>query len=130
MAMTDEKDPLRRLLLDAAEIDRAALAEALAERVGIDTKTGRIALLPGYATLNSRQKALAVVLAAKAAFLLEIRENEAISASELTSSSGLPSGTAGPSLRELNQRGLAAQTKDRAYYVPNARLKAAIEALG
>jgi len=128
--MVDEKDPLRSLLLDAAEIDRAALAEALTERVGIDTKTGRIVPLPGYWNLNSRQKVLSVVLAAKAVHLLQLRENEAIPTHEVVTSSGLPRGTVAPSLKDLRERGLVSQTQDRSYYVPNARLKAAIEALG
>ena len=42
--MNEEKDPLSELLLDANEVDRTALAEALKSILGIDNKTGFLIL--------------------------------------------------------------------------------------
>ncbi len=122
-------DPLAMLLLDAAEVDRALLAEALSDRVGIDSKSGRIVPLPGYAALNARQKVLVILLAAKAASLLGVRDTEVMPAQDVIATSGLPRGTVAPKLKELRDGGLVGQDTDRAYYVPNGLLQRAIQQL-
>jgi hypothetical protein len=117
------EDPLGKLLLDATEADRAVIASALNDRVGIDATSGRAVLLPGYAAMNARQKVLAVLLAAKAAHLLGLRDGEPIATLEIVATSGLPRGTVAPKLKELRETHLVGQSRDRAYYVPNAVLQ-------
>jgi len=117
------KDPLSKLLLDATEADRALIASALNERVGIDASSGRIVLLPGYAAMKARQKVLAVLLAAKAAHLLGLRDGEPIAMQDIVATSGLPRGTVAPKLKELRETHLVGQASDRSYYVPNAVLQ-------
>jgi hypothetical protein len=126
----ENEDPLSQLLLDAGEVDRGVLATALSDRIGIDSKSGRIVILPGYSPLNTRQKVLVILLAAKAASLLGIRDSEFMGTQEVIGTSGLPQGTVRPKLKELREAGLAAQGTDRAYYVPSARLRRAVEQLG
>ena len=117
------EDPLSKLLLDATEADRALIASALNERVGIDATSGRVVLLPGYAAMNARQKVLAILLAAKAAHLLGLRDGESIATLDIVATSGLPRGTVAPKLKELREAHLVGQSPDRAYYVPNAVLQ-------
>ena len=116
-------DPLERLVLDATEADRATIADVLSDRVGIDRSSGRIVLLPGYSPLNARSKVLLVLLAAKAAHLLGLRESELLRTQEVVMVSGLPPGTVAPKLKELREDRVVAQGADRAYYVPNALLQ-------
>jgi hypothetical protein len=123
------EDPLSKLLLDATEADRALIAGALTDRVGIDGSSGRIVLLPGYGAMNARQKVLTVLLAAKAAHLLGLRDTELISVLETVATSGLPRGTVAPKLKELRESRLVGQGTDRAYYVPNALLQRVVEEL-
>ena len=125
----EQPDPLRGLLLDAAEVDRAMLAEVLADRIGIDGTSGRLVLLPVYAGLNARQKVLCVLLAARAAHLLELRDGDMMTTKEIVATSGLPHGTAAPRLKELREYRLVDQTPNKAYFIPNAFLQRVVEDL-
>ena len=116
------EDPLRELLVDAAEVDRRQIATTLKGRVGIDSKTGRLQLLPGYNQLDARRKVLAVLLARKAAFLLEITDDDALTNKEVTEITGLAAGTAAPSLKSLRELRLVSQGDGKAYFIPNAHL--------
>ena len=120
-------DPLRSLLVDAAEVDRQAIAEVLAGRVAIDGKTGRTVLAPGYATLDSARKVLTILVARKAAHLLDLIESEATSNTEIVRLSGLPPGTAAPNLKRFRELHLVGQDDKKAYYVPNAQLREVID---
>jgi len=115
--------------LDAAEVDRAMLAEALADRIGIDGTSGRLVLLPGYSGLNTRQKVLCILLAAKAAHLLEVRDGDMMTTKEIVATSGLPHGTVAPRLKELRENHLVDQATDKAYFIPNAFLQRVVEDL-
>lgn len=121
-----DTDPLRELLVDASKVDRQAIADTLKERIAIDPTSGRLVLLPGYQALDARRKVLAILLARKAAVLLEVVDSEALANKEITELSGLASGTAAPSVRSLKELRLVGQGEDRAYFIPNARLLDAI----
>lgn len=123
--MTDD-DPLRELLLDAAEVDRTAIAGALKGRIGIDSKSGRLVLSPGFNSLDSRRKVLAVLLARKAAHLLKLADQETIGHRHIVEVSGLPSGTVAPALKSLREARLVAQDDAKAYYVPASQINAAV----
>lgn len=122
-------DPLEELLLDADEVDRAALARALAGVLGVDKKSGRIVLQPGFATLDTRRRALAYLLGAKVATLLGLRESEVVAPKELQGATGMPQGTVNPKLSQLNEQRLASKTKAGAYFVAGHQIPMAIEEL-
>jgi len=112
--------------VDAVKIDRQAIADALKERVAIDPNSGRLLLLRGYQGLDSRRKVLAILLARKAAMLLEVSDTEVLTNKEITSASGLAPGTAAPAVRRLKELRLVDQDDDKAYFIPNPRLLDAI----
>ena len=113
--MTD--DPLEALLLDADEVDRARLASALAGVLGLDTKTGRVVLKPGFAHLDVRRKILAFLLGQKVAVLLGKADNEQVAPKDLIGSTGMPSGSVHPALKDLREKRVVSVTNSGAYYV-------------
>lgn len=122
--------PLRELLVDATEVDRRAIVEVLKGKVSIDSKSGRPVLSPGFNALDARRKVLTVLLARKAANLLNLVNTEALTNKEVAELTGLPTGTAAPSLKSLKELRLVTQDANKAYYVPNAQLNNAIEFIG
>lgn len=122
-------DPLHALVLDAAEVDRAAIAGALKGRVGIDSKSGRVVLSPGFNALDARRKVVTILLARKAAHLLDLTDRETIGHREIVEASGLPSGTVAPSLKGLREARLVTQDDTKAYYVPSSQISAAVQLL-
>jgi hypothetical protein len=128
--MVDEanaEDPLRDLLVDATTVDRDAIGSVLKGRIGIDSSSGRPVLSPRYNELDARRKVLSVLLARKAAHLLNLADNEPLTNKEVVELSGLPPGTAAPSLKSLKELRLVSQDGTKAYYVPNTQLNSAIE---
>ena len=125
-----EADPLRSLLLDAGELDRARIATALRPYVGIDEKSGGVFPLPEYGELKAREKILAVLLATKVAHLLGVADTEAVSNRDLAPGTGLPPGTAAPTLKELREGRLVSQTRSGEYYLSAHQVTRAVEALG
>ena len=71
-------DPLRELIVDAAEVDRRAISELLSGLVSIDGASGRLIMSPGYAALDSSKKVLIALLGRKAAYLLDLPVSEAV----------------------------------------------------
>lgn len=122
-------DPLRELLADGVKIDRQAIADALKGRVAIDPNSSRILLLRGYQGLESRRKVLCILLARKAAVLLEVLDSELLTNKEITELSGLAPGTAAPAVRSLKELRLVDQDESKAYFIPDPRLLDAIEFL-
>lgn len=123
------EDPLRELLVDAGAVDRRQIAEALRGRIAIDSDTGRLVLTAGFSALDARRKIVAVLLARKAAVLLEASEQEALSNKEVTGITGLASGTAAPGLKSLRELRLVGQDTSKSYLIPNAHLADAIQFL-
>lgn len=119
-------DPLAELLVDADEVDRVALARALRNRIAIDKASARLVLADGYSSLNAKRKVLALLLAQKAARLLQIAHTETLSYKEVVAHSGIPEGTAAPALKGLKEAHLVTQDDSKAYYVPNASMLRAI----
>ena len=106
--MTND-DPLAELLVDADSIDKQALADVLKKRVAIDSKSGRLVPAEEYPSLGSRRKVLAMVLARKAAHLLRVVDSHGLSNKEIVEVTGLPRGTAAPSLKDLREGRYVAQ---------------------
>jgi hypothetical protein len=124
--MSDNKDPLKNLLLDADDVDRNRLAAALQDILGIDTKTGRIVLKPGFNQLTARKKMAAYLLGRKVALLLEKTQSETASVKEIQAETSLPRGTVGPKLRELAEARLISQTEAGEYYIGPTQISAVI----
>ncbi len=125
--MTDtNEDPLAELLVDAGEVDKVAVVDALRGKVAIDGKSGGLVLQPSYGKLDARRKVLAVLLARKAARLLGVLEEEAFTNKEVAEATGLAPGTAAPSLKSLRELRLVGQDKNKAYLIPNPQLLPAV----
>jgi len=122
-----EQDPLSDLLLDAAEVDRARLARALRDILGVDTESGCVVPKPGFSNLSTRNRVLAYLLGKKAAMLLGKAESEAVSPKDIPGETGMPSGTVYPKLKELREARLVSQTESSAYYVASHQI---LKALG
>ncbi len=121
-----EDDPLRELLVDATAVDRDAIVDVLKGRIAIDSKSGRLVLSPTYSELDARRKVLSILLARKAAYLLKLAGKEELENKEVAELTGLPPGTAAPSLKSLRELRLVSQDETKAYYIPNAQLSTAI----
>ena len=126
--MTWPKTPFLELLVDAAEMDRQKIAEALKGVIGID-KSGRVVPQAGFQPLSAHQKLLAFLLGRKAASLLDITDEEAITPGELSKQSGMPEGTVRPALRSLFDGHRVSQDVDKGYYLSPHQVATAIAQL-
>lgn len=119
-------DPLESLLIDAAEVDRAAIANTLRDLVAIDSATGNVVFRPS-ARLNSKQKILAYLLGRKVSRLLGKIDVEAVQPKTIISDTGLASGTVHPKLKELREERAVSQESDGAYWIAPFQLHHALE---
>jgi DNA-binding transcriptional ArsR family regulator len=123
------RDPLADLLLDASEVDRARLATALSDILGIDTTSGRVVLKPGFNRLSARNKLLAFLLGRKVAMLLGKAGSEEVAPKDISRETGIPSGTVNPKLKELREAHLVSQTNSSEYYVAPHQMLQALDEL-
>jgi hypothetical protein len=119
---------LEDLIVDEATFDRDVLGSALLPYLRI-AGDGTFRPTEKWSSLNRRNRILAVCLAAKAAHVLEKRSVEALTASEVGELSGVPGGTARPTLRDLVDAHLLSQDAERRYYVAGMAVPAAVKAL-
>ena len=126
----EAQDPLAELVVDADAIDRVALAHTLRNRIAIDKASARLLIGDGYSSLNAKCKVLALLLAQKAARLLQVSDTETLSYKDLVSHSGIPEGTVAPALKGLKDAHHVAQDGSKAYYVPNASILRALKLFG
>jgi hypothetical protein len=121
-----QSDPLEQLLVDQAEVDRAALARALGPLVRLDRASGRYVFLPGVpTTLDGRKIVIAALLARKALSLLNSEFVEGCPPRVLEREIGIPGGTLRPLLRGLSQERILTQETGN-YFVANHSLLSAI----
>ncbi|RYJ08285.1 hypothetical protein ELS19_17165 [Halogeometricum borinquense] len=69
--MSDDKDPLEKVLVDKNEINRKQLADGIDGIIGVDKETGEPAPLPSYHDLNNRKQFVARLLARRASVALD-----------------------------------------------------------
>lgn len=122
-------DPLSNLLMDSEQVDRESLARALQDYVGIDGKSGKVVLKPGFNKLSARKKMIAYLLGKKVSKLLGKIENELTSPKDIPTETGVPRGTVNPKLREISDARLVSQTKDGEYYIESHQILSCIAEL-
>lgn len=111
-------DPLEALLVSGAEVNRQLLAAILSHWVRIDRDTGEVIPSEGFERLRPRQRILVFLIASKAVAALNLRPSEGLSPTEVTTQSGMPSGTVKRELREMLAARLIAQDAEGRYFVP------------
>lgn len=124
----NEEDPLRELVVDAVELDRQRIANAL-KGVLVIHNGGQVVPRENFNQLDARQKVLAFLLGRKAAVLVEEADEEATTPTELAEESGMPEGTVKPKLRELHSDRLVSQDVDGRYYLSPVQVGTAISRL-
>lgn len=124
----ESEDPLLELVIDAVDVDRQRIVDALRGVIAID-KGGTVIPTQGYQALNAQQKILAFLLGRKVAVLLDLAEQEAIAPKDLAASTGVPEGTVYPTVRKLHSDRMASQDVDSKYYLSLHQVGTAISAL-
>jgi hypothetical protein len=122
-------DPLLDLVVDAAEVDRERIANALRQVIAID-KAGTVLPLGGFQKLSVTQKILAFLLGRKVAVLVGLADEEAIGPTDLAAGSGLPPGTIYPTVRRMSRDRLVSQDGASHYFLSPHQVGVAIERLG
>lgn len=121
--MSDTADPLSRLVVDQAEVNRELVAELLADRVTIDTSDATFAFKRQVRKqLNGAGVVMTALLAQKALVLLGAEVNEALRPRELEALTGIRGGTLRPILKKLSDEGMVSRKTD-GYVVPNTALE-------
>ena len=124
--MTQSADPLFRLVVDEAAIDREMLAEVLETRVRLDLTRGSFTFLPGVRDrMSNRQQVVAALLATKALHLLKDELPDGLHPQDLEAVTGIKGGTLRPLLRVLVERRVVSQSAEKAYIVPGFALEEA-----
>lgn len=123
--MTVSNDPLARLVVDEAEINRELLATVLEDKVRLDLRTGTFAFLPGTRDETSaRGLVVTALLAQQALHLLDQRHPAGLSPREIEDSAGIQGGTIRPILKRLADRRLIRKSDENGVYtVPGYALE-------
>ena len=112
-------DPLTRLVLNEAEVDRELLASALEGLIRLDLGQGAIAFQAGVrAGLSKRQIVLTALLARKALHLLAAEHAEALRPQAIEFLTGVKGNTLRPILKQLADGGLVRRDDSDGYFVP------------
>lgn len=122
-------DPLESLLIDAAEVNRAEIANALRDIVAIDSTTGAVVFRPSSRRLTTKQRVLAYLLGRKVSFLLNRIETEAAQPKTIIEETGIATGTVHPKLKELREARIVSQESDGAYWVAAHQVHDALDTI-
>lgn len=109
-------NPLQKLIVDEVALDKEKLVSLIMGNLGI-SKSGEIVILPGFNSLSTKSKILSILLAKKAAKLMELAAEEKASIKDIIQKTGLPQGTIGRELSELKDLRLV--LSENGYYVPD-----------
>lgn len=127
--LVESADPLSKLVVNQAEVDRELLAELLTDKVAIDPGTGTFTFKHRVRKqLSKRNIVLAALLAQKALILLGAEVAEPLKPRELEPSTGIQGGTLRPILKKLTEEGIISRKSD-GYFVPNHSLEAVADLL-
>src|SRR6266568_158949 len=93
-------DPLSRLVVDEAAVNRELLASVLETKIRLDLGAGSFSFLPGIRErMNTRHQVLIALLAQKALHLLNAKFNEGLRPQEIEFVTGIKGGTLRPILK-------------------------------
>ena len=112
----NDDNPLQKLIVDAEALDKEKLASLIMGNLGI-SQTGEIIILPGFNSLATKSKILSVLLARKAARIMELTSTEKAGRRDIIEKTGLPEGTVGRELAELKTARLISY--EDGYFVPD-----------
>lgn len=128
--MTPTEDPLVRLVVDGAQVNRELLASALQDKVRIDLARGTFSLQLGMrGRLSNKQLTLVVLLAQKALHLLAGQYADGLRPAAIEAVTGMKGGTLRPILKSLADGGVIQQNEDKAYVVAPYALEEATQLL-
>jgi len=122
-------DPLEKLVVSGAELDRELLATTLVDLAQIDKESGGIRFTRKAARLPKNLQILTYLMARKAAKALGFISEELISSKELTSELGMSGGSIRGQLSIFSKERLV-EGKAGKYWIPNyaiERVKALLE---
>jgi hypothetical protein len=125
----ERSDPLRELVVDAQSIDRERIVAALRGRVGLDQSSSQPVVMPAFMELGTDGKILAFLLARKAAVLMDLATEEAVTPTTLANGTGMPGGTVRRALRELVDAHRISQASDRSYHLSSPQVGLAVDSL-
>lgn len=127
--LLESGDPLSRLVVNQAEVDRELLAQVLADKVTIDPDAGTFAFKHRVRKqLGKSNTVLTALLAQKALVLLGAELAEPLQPRDLEASTGIRGGTLRPILKKLNDEAIISR-KSNGYLVPNHCLEAVTDLL-
>jgi hypothetical protein len=122
--MAATADPLSRLVVDEAAVDRELLATVLEDKIRLDLGRGTFTFQQGVRTrLNNRHQVLVALLAQKALHLLAEQYPEALQPREIEALTGVKPGTLRPILKQFSDNRVVRQNTERAYYIPGYSLE-------
>ncbi|ELZ93959.1 hypothetical protein C440_10078 [Haloferax mucosum ATCC BAA-1512] len=88
--MSDDEDPLKKVLVDKNKIDRQQLADGINGIIGVDKETGEPAPLPEYHEMNNKQQFVAQLLARRASVALDLLSPEGLGITSAEAENVLP----------------------------------------
>lgn len=121
--MSDQTS-LEDLLVDEDELNEELLAGTVGKYVSIGKESGDLVPNQEYTELDSKKKIIVALLAQKARFELEMAEEEWLSPSEISETSGVKVGTVYPSVRDLTSEGVLIDD-DGDYMIPSVKIEQA-----
>ena len=126
--MSDDGDPLERVVVDKDEVNRERLADAIEGIIGVDEDTGSPVPLSGYHELDNKPKFVSRLLARRAAVALGFIDEDEVG----DSSSGFAERMEPSESTIQNYGGLDFVDNDDergGYYIPGYSVDAAVEFL-
>jgi len=114
------KKTLSEFLINTSKVNQEKLTETLEPYlIGIDKDKGTIILdIRKLQSLSSANKIMCFLLAVKATFILDKRDNDQASWKEICEVTGMPGGTVRPALMQLKKTNMVSGTNGN-YNVPN-----------
>ena len=122
--MSDSQATFEDLLIDEEEISENLLSETLIDYVRIGQDSGNVIPQEPFEDLTNQQKLTIMLLAQHALTELDFTEEAWLTPSAIAKRSGMKKGSVYPTVRDLNEDGIA-ESDNGAYQIPVHNLEAA-----